>query len=59
MLGIGGIYIELEEGKSEGVGQSGTRNERRLASADETTRRRNPDEHHILTVVETSNLTCI
>jgi hypothetical protein len=27
MLGSGGIYVGLEEGKSEGVGQSGTRNE--------------------------------
>jgi hypothetical protein len=27
MLGSGGIYIGLEEGKAEGVGQSETRNE--------------------------------
>jgi hypothetical protein len=27
MLGSGGIYIGLEEGKAEGVGQSGTGNE--------------------------------
>jgi hypothetical protein len=28
MLGTGGIYKELDEGKAEGVGQSGTSNER-------------------------------
>jgi hypothetical protein len=28
LLGSGGTYIGLEEGKAEGVGQSGTRNER-------------------------------
>jgi hypothetical protein len=27
MLESGGIYIGLEEGKAEGTGQSGTRNE--------------------------------
>jgi hypothetical protein len=30
MLGSGGIYIRLEERKAEGVGQSGTRNEREM-----------------------------
>jgi hypothetical protein len=30
VLGSGGIYMGLEEGKAEGVGQSGTRNEREM-----------------------------
>jgi hypothetical protein len=35
MLGSGGIYIGLEEGKDEGV-----------ASTYESTRRQNPEQHH-------------
>jgi hypothetical protein len=42
MLGSVGIYIGFEEGKAEGVGQSGTS----LASTDESTRRQNPEQEH-------------
>jgi hypothetical protein len=33
MLGSGGIYVGLKEGKAEGVGQSQTRNERGRAES--------------------------
>jgi hypothetical protein len=52
MLGSGGIYVGLEEGKAEGVGQSSLKMEtvcfpETLASTDESTRCQNPEEHHI------------
>jgi hypothetical protein len=45
-LGSGGIYIGLEEGKAEGVGQSTTSNAGGKGPCHLPTRRQNPEEHY-------------